>query len=200
MDILRRRRNPNKQIFMITDGKPTCLKQGKQYYKNSFGLDRKILNRTLNLAAQCKKLKIPITTFMVATDPWLQQFVNEFTETNNGKAFFSGTDNLGQFLFYDFESGKRKKYNQKNDMEKIRTLGELKKSGYVHRSVKEELRQNLIAKFKKKETTFPGIIGYDDTVIPDTERALLSPSQYPLPRPARPGQNAYGPANDGAAG
>ncbi len=59
-------------------------------------------------------------------------------------------------------------------MEKIRTLGELKKSGYVHRSVKEELRQNLIAKLRKKETTFPGIIGYDDTVIPDTERALLS--------------------------
>ncbi|RAJ73457.1 hypothetical protein CLV59_1139 [Chitinophaga dinghuensis] len=108
MDLLRRRRNPNKQIFMITDGKPTCLKQGKQYYKNSFGLDRKILNRTLNLAAQCKKLKIPITTFMVATDPWLQQFVQEFTETNNGKAFFSGTDKLGQFLFYDFENGKRK--------------------------------------------------------------------------------------------
>ncbi|MCK7555629.1 VWA domain-containing protein [Chitinophaga sedimenti] len=108
MDILRRRRNPNKQIFMITDGKPTCLKVGRQYYKNSFGLDRKILNRTLNLAAQCKKLKIPITTFMVATDPWLQQFVKEFTETNNGKAFFSGTDKLGQFLFYDFENNKRK--------------------------------------------------------------------------------------------
>ncbi|HEU4555766.1 MAG TPA: VWA domain-containing protein [Chitinophaga sp.] len=108
MDILRRRRNPNKQIFMITDGKPTCLKNGKQYYKNSFGLDRKILNRTLNLAAQCKKLKIPITTFMVATDPWLQKFVTEFTETNNGKAFFSGLDKLGQFLFYDFESGKKK--------------------------------------------------------------------------------------------
>ncbi|SEL51571.1 hypothetical protein SAMN04488505_102448 [Chitinophaga rupis] len=108
MDILRRRRNPNKQIFMITDGKPTCLKNGKQYYKNSFGLDRKILNRTLNLAAQCKKLKIPITTFMVASDPWLQKFVTEFTETNNGKAFFSGLDKLGQFLFYDFESGKKK--------------------------------------------------------------------------------------------
>ncbi|PUZ25743.1 hypothetical protein DCC81_15880 [Chitinophaga parva] len=108
MDVLRRRRNPNKQIFMITDGKPTCLKIGSQYYKNSYGLDRKILNRTLNLAAQCKKLKIPITTFMVATDPWLQQFVQEFTETNNGKAFFSGLDKLGQFLFHDFESGKRK--------------------------------------------------------------------------------------------
>ena len=42
MDILRRRKNPNKQIFMITDGKPTCLKVGKRYYKNSFGLDRKL--------------------------------------------------------------------------------------------------------------------------------------------------------------
>ena len=37
---LRRRKNPNKQIFMITDGKPTCLKMGKRYYKNSFGLDQ----------------------------------------------------------------------------------------------------------------------------------------------------------------
>ncbi|WP_246858752.1 sigma 54-interacting transcriptional regulator [Chitinophaga sp. XS-30] len=59
-------------------------------------------------------------------------------------------------------------------MEKIKTLGELKKSGYVYRSVKEEIRQNLVAKLKRKESTFPGIIGYDDTVIPDTERALLS--------------------------
>ncbi len=69
MDILRRRRNANKQIFMITDGKPTCLKIGKRYYKNAFGLDRKITNRCLNLAAQCKKVKIPITTFMIASDP-----------------------------------------------------------------------------------------------------------------------------------
>ncbi|HEY9361784.1 MAG TPA: VWA domain-containing protein [Chitinophagaceae bacterium] len=108
MDILRRRKNPNKQIFMITDGKPTCLKEGKRYYKNSFGLDRKITSRCLNLAAQCKKLKIPITTFMIATDPYLQRFVQEFTETNNGKAFFASLDRLGAFIFKDFESGKRK--------------------------------------------------------------------------------------------
>ena len=108
MDILRRRKNPNKQIFMITDGKPTCLKIGKKYYKNSFGLDRKITSRCLNLAAQCKKLKIPITTFMIASDPYLQRFVNEFTETNNGKAFFASLDRLGAFIFRDFESGKRK--------------------------------------------------------------------------------------------
>lgn len=108
METLRRRKNPNKQIFMITDGKPTCLKIGKKYYKNSFGLDRKITSRCLNLAAQCKKLKIPITTFMIATDPYLQSFVQEFTETNNGKAFFASLDKLGAFLFKDFESGKRK--------------------------------------------------------------------------------------------
>src|SRR6476620_3974454 len=108
MDLLRRRKNPNKQVFMITDGKPTCLKIGKRYYKNSFGLDRKVTNRCLNLAAQCKKLKIPITTFMIATDPYLQRFVQEFTETNNGKAFFASLDRLGSFIFRDFESGKRK--------------------------------------------------------------------------------------------
>ncbi|WP_295236815.1 VWA domain-containing protein [Sediminibacterium sp.] len=108
MDLLRRRKNPNKQIFMITDGKPTCLKIGKQYYKNSFGLDRKVVNRCINLAAQCKKLKIPITTFMIASDPYLQQFVQEFTEMNNGKAYFASLDKLGAFIFKDFESGKRK--------------------------------------------------------------------------------------------
>src|ERR1022692_2541182 len=68
MDLLRRRKNVNKQIFMITDGKPTCLKEHGSYYKNSFGLDRKILNRTLNLAGQCRRLGIKVTTFMVASD------------------------------------------------------------------------------------------------------------------------------------
>ena len=61
-----------------------------------------------------------------------------------------------------------------NKMKKITTLGELKASGYKPKSIKEEIRQNLIAKLKEKETTFPGIVGYEDTVIPDVERALLS--------------------------
>lgn len=56
----------------------------------------------------------------------------------------------------------------------ITTLGELKASGYQPKSIKEELRQNLIARLQKGETTFPGIVGYEDTVIPDVERALLS--------------------------
>lgn len=109
MDILRRRKNPNKQIFMITDGKPTCLKEGNRYYKNSFGLDRKVINKTLNQAAQCRRLNINITTFMIATDPYLQEFVQEFTKTNNGKAFYSGLNGLGDFVFEDYERNRRKR-------------------------------------------------------------------------------------------
>src|SRR6187200_1628722 len=60
------------------------------------------------------------------------------------------------------------------NIQNIKTLGELKKSGYQPRSIKEELRQNLILKLKRKENTFPGIIGYEDSVVPDVERALLS--------------------------
>jgi len=60
------------------------------------------------------------------------------------------------------------------DIKNIKTLGELKKSGYRSRSIKEEIRENLITKIKAKEDPFPGILGYEDSVIPDTERALLS--------------------------
>ncbi len=108
-DILRRRKTNNKQIFMITDGKPSCLKEGAKYYKNSVGLDRKIVNKTLNMAAQCKKLHIPITTFMIAKDPYLQSFVREFTETNGGKAFYSSLNGLGEYVFEDYVRNRRKK-------------------------------------------------------------------------------------------
>jgi len=59
-------------------------------------------------------------------------------------------------------------------MKKATTLGELKASGYRPRSVKDELRQNLIQKLKKKQTVFEGIFGFEDTVLPDIERAVLS--------------------------
>ncbi len=57
---------------------------------------------------------------------------------------------------------------------KIKTLGELKKGGYISKSIKDEIRNNLIKKIQAKENAFPGILGYEDSVIPDTERALLS--------------------------
>ncbi len=59
-------------------------------------------------------------------------------------------------------------------MNRPKTLGELKKSGYSPVSIKEEVRRNLICKLKEGESTFRGILGYEDSVIPDTERALLS--------------------------
>lgn len=59
-------------------------------------------------------------------------------------------------------------------MPQVITLGELKKQGYQPRSIKEELRANLIQKLKNKEEVFSGIIGFDDTVLPDIQRAILS--------------------------
>ena len=59
-------------------------------------------------------------------------------------------------------------------MQHITTLGDLKKSGYLSKSIKDELRDNLILKIKKKENVFKGIVGYEDTVIPEIERAILS--------------------------
>lgn len=109
VDILRRRKTNNKQIFLITDGKPTCLKEGLKYYKNSFGLDRKIVNKTLDQAAICRKLGIEITTFMIARDPYLQRFVREFTQINKGRAFYSSLSGLGDYIFEDYIRNRRKK-------------------------------------------------------------------------------------------
>src|ERR1041384_7206803 len=58
--------------------------------------------------------------------------------------------------------------------QKITTLGQLKSAGFKTRTIKEELRENLIAKLKKKENVFEGIWGYEETVIPDLERAILA--------------------------
>jgi uncharacterized protein with von Willebrand factor type A (vWA) domain len=110
MDILRRKRNTNKQIFMITDGKPSCLKlPNGEYYMNSVGLDERIVTECLNRAAQARKLKIPITTFMIAQDPYLRKFVNAFTAQNKGKAFLTGLSNLGEMIFEDYEKNRIKR-------------------------------------------------------------------------------------------
>ena len=110
MDMLRRKRNTNKQIFMITDGKPSCLRMPDgTYYKNSVGLDDYIVEKCYNMAAQARKLHIPITTFMIAQDPYLMQFIRHFTEANKGKAFFTGLKGLGEMIFEDYEANRRKK-------------------------------------------------------------------------------------------
>jgi len=111
MDVLRRKKNTNKQIFMITDGKPSCLKMSDgTYYKNSAGLDETIVEKCYRMARQGRKLHIPITTFMIASDPYLKQFVQEFTKANNGKAFFTGINNLGEMIFEDYEKNRKKRF------------------------------------------------------------------------------------------
>ena len=109
MNLLRRRKNNNKQIFMITDGKPSCVKTDKGIYQNSVGLDPFITNKCLNLADNCRKSKIPVTTFMIASDPYLQQFVREFTEANQGQAYYTGLKDLGSFIFEDYARNRRRK-------------------------------------------------------------------------------------------
>ena len=110
MDMLRRKRNTNKQIFMITDGKPSCVKEKDgRYYMNSNGLDPYIVEQCYNQAQQARKLHIPITTFMIARDPYLQQFVDNFTAANQGKAFYTGLKGLGEMIFEDYETNRKKK-------------------------------------------------------------------------------------------
>ncbi|MBT8245448.1 MAG: VWA domain-containing protein [Winogradskyella sp.] len=110
MDMLRRKRNTNKQIFMITDGKPSCLRlPDGQYYKNSNGLDPYITNKCYAMAQQARRLHIPITTFMIAEDPYLMQFVREFTQANRGKAFYTGLKGLGEMIFEDYENNRKRR-------------------------------------------------------------------------------------------
>ena len=110
MDLLRRKKNTNKQIFMITDGKPSCLRlPDGQYYKNSNGLDKYIVNKCYTMAKQARKLHIPITTFMIAQDPYLMKFVRAFTQANQGKAFYTGLKGLGEMIFEDYETNRKKR-------------------------------------------------------------------------------------------
>jgi Ca-activated chloride channel family protein len=106
--ILRRRKNRNKQIFMITDGKPSAHFVNGRLYKNAYGLDRQIVNKVLDEGAIARREGITITTFMIARDPYLQNFVRQLTEVNKGRAYYSQVDELGGFLFEDYVKNRRK--------------------------------------------------------------------------------------------
>ncbi|MBM2841389.1 MAG: von Willebrand factor type [Bacteroidetes bacterium] len=113
-NLLRKHGNANKQVFMVTDGKPSAIFDGNgRLYKNSFGLDPKIVNKTLDEAVACRREHIPITTFMVARDPYLINFVEELTKANQGRAYYSSLSNLGEFVFVDYIRNRRKKFSSK---------------------------------------------------------------------------------------
>ena len=107
--MLARQKQPNKQIFLITDGKPSAITQGGSVYKNPFGLDMKIVNLTLEEADLCRRQKIVITTFMLATDPTLTDFVEKLTQVNRGRAYFSSPYDLGEFILADYIKNRRKR-------------------------------------------------------------------------------------------
>ena len=110
-DLLRRRGNVNKQIFMVTDGKPSAITEADgRLYRNAFGLDPKIVNKTLDEAVACRRERIPITTFMVARDPSLVNFVEELTKANHGRAYYSSLSTLGEVVFVDYIRNRRKKF------------------------------------------------------------------------------------------
>ncbi|HYB53185.1 MAG TPA: VWA domain-containing protein, partial [Thermoanaerobaculia bacterium] len=106
--LLVHRKNPNKQIFLITDGKPSAIWEHGRLYKNPFGLDLKIVNRTLEEADACRRDGITITTFMIATDAYLVDFVDKLTKINRGRAYYASPYNLAEFLFTDYIRNRKK--------------------------------------------------------------------------------------------
>ena len=96
-------RKDMRQIIMITDGKPSALTlPDGRVYVNSMGLDPKILQATYREVALCKRSSIMINTFMLARDRMLVDFVKKVSEICRGKAYFTNTMTLGQFILMDF--------------------------------------------------------------------------------------------------
>ncbi len=101
--ILMGQKKDMRQIIMITDGKPSALTMPDgQIYKNSMGLDGYVIAETLREVAACRKSGIMINTFMLARDRALVEFVKRVSEISRGKAYFTNTMSLGQFVLMDF--------------------------------------------------------------------------------------------------
>jgi Ca-activated chloride channel homolog len=99
-----------RQIVMITDGKPSALTMPNgQIYKNSMGLDATVISQTLREVANCRRSGIVINTFMLARDRALVEFVKRVSEISRGKAYFTNTMTLGQFILMDFLKKKTRK-------------------------------------------------------------------------------------------
>jgi len=99
-----------RQIIMITDGKPSALTMPNgQIYKNSFGLDTTVIAETIREVANCRRAGIMINTFMLARDRALVEFVKKVSEISRGKAYFTSTMSLGQFILMDFLKHKTRK-------------------------------------------------------------------------------------------
>ena len=108
--ILTAQKKDMRQIIMITDGKPSAitLPDGRVYV-NSMGLDPKILQATYREVANCRRAGIMINTFMLARERSLVEFVKRVSEICRGKAYFTSTMTLGQFILMDFMKRKTRR-------------------------------------------------------------------------------------------
>jgi Ca-activated chloride channel family protein len=101
--LLRGQRTDMRQIVMITDGKPSAMTlPGGRVYKNPMGLDPRVLRATFREVAECRRARIQINTFMLARDRALVEFVKQMTALCRGRAYFTTTLTLGQYLMMDF--------------------------------------------------------------------------------------------------
>ena len=108
--ILMAQKKDMRQIVMITDGKPSALTMPNGLiYKNSMGLDLAVVGETLKEVANCRRSGIIINTFMLARDRALVEFVKKVSEISRGKAYFTNTMTLGQFILMDFLRKKTRK-------------------------------------------------------------------------------------------
>jgi Ca-activated chloride channel family protein len=108
--ILLAQKKDMRQIIMITDGKPSALTMPNgQIYKNSMGLDATVIAQTLKEVSNCRRSGIMINTFMLARDRALVEFVKRVSEISKGKAYFTNTMTLGQFILMDFLRRKTRK-------------------------------------------------------------------------------------------
>ena len=108
--ILERQKKDMRQIVMITDGKPSALTMPNgAIYKNAMGLDAEVISATLREVAECRRSGIVINTFMLARDRALVQFVKRVAALCRGKAYFTNTITLGQFILMDFMKRKTRR-------------------------------------------------------------------------------------------
>jgi Ca-activated chloride channel family protein len=108
--ILLSQRTDMRQIVMITDGKPSAMTlEDGSVYKNPFGLDPEIIEETMREVARCARAGIQVNTFMLAADYALVNFVKEMTAVCRGKAYFTTTADLGQYILVDFLKRRRRR-------------------------------------------------------------------------------------------
>jgi uncharacterized protein with von Willebrand factor type A (vWA) domain len=106
-DLLAKHKGGNRQIIMITDGEPTAhLEQGRPEF--SYPPTSRTIGETLKEVQRCTRERITINTFMLDRTPYLLSFVDQMTKINNGRAFFSTPEKLGEYILVDFVNQRRR--------------------------------------------------------------------------------------------